>query len=91
MEAGAVFGGLKDLAGQERVEMAVSPYSGADLGMLAAEGWRDGFEQIQMGKQELQQTLGLGAPLDGRATRPTSTSPPMPWPTTPGLRSTTWW
>ena len=47
------------------VEMTAGPYSGADLGLLAAEGWRDGFDQIQMGKQELQQTLGLGSPLTG--------------------------
>ena len=47
------------------MQIAVSPYAGADLGMIAAEGWRDGLQQIQMGKQELQQTLGLDAPLIG--------------------------
>lgn len=56
---------LKGLGGDESVEVAVSPYSGADLGVLAAQGWRDGFEQIQMGKQEIQQTMGLQKPLIG--------------------------
>ena len=63
--AEAVLAGLKDLASRKSVEVAVSPYSGADLGVLAAEGWRDGFEQIQIGKEELQQTLALGATLAG--------------------------
>ncbi len=65
MEAGATVAVIKELAGQERVQMVVSPYSGADLSMIASEGWRDGLQQILMGKQELQQTLGLAAPLIG--------------------------
>ncbi|OFW63001.1 MAG: hypothetical protein A2Y74_03985 [Actinobacteria bacterium RBG_13_63_9] len=56
---------LSDLVAHESVEIVVSPYTGADLGILAAEGWRDGLEQIQMGKQELQRTLELEAPLIG--------------------------
>lgn len=56
---------LKDLSSDQSVEVAVSPYSGADLGALAVRGWRDGFEQIQMGKQEIKQTMGLQAPLTG--------------------------
>ena len=63
--ADAFLAALKDLTSRTSVEVAVSPYSGADLGVLAAEGWRDGFEQIQMGKQELQQTLDLGKALVG--------------------------
>jgi hypothetical protein len=63
--ADAVLAALRDLAARDSVEVAVSPYSGADLGMLAAEGWRDGFEQVQLGKQELQQTLSLGERLVG--------------------------
>ncbi len=59
------FGGLSDLAARDTIEPAASPYAGADLGLLASEGWRDGFEQVQMGKQELQQTLGLATPLSG--------------------------
>jgi hypothetical protein len=56
---------LADLATRGTVEIVASPYTGADLGLLAAQGWRDGLEQVQMGKQELQSTLGLGAPLSG--------------------------
>jgi hypothetical protein len=56
---------LAGLASRESVEMVATPYTGADLGLLAAEGWRDGLEQIQMGKQELQSTLGLNAPIAG--------------------------
>jgi len=64
-KAAAALSAFKDLAGAGSAEVLVSPYSGADLGLLAAEGWRDGFEQVQLGKQELQQTLGMGAPLTG--------------------------
>ena len=60
LSADAMLAGLKELTARDSVEVAVSPYSGADLGMLAAEGWRDGFEQVQLGKQELQQTPGSG-------------------------------
>jgi hypothetical protein len=63
--ADALLAALKKEADGGSVDIAVSPYAGADLSVLAAEGWRDGFEQIQMGKQELQQTLGLDAPLTG--------------------------
>ncbi len=63
--AAQTLAGFKELAGMESVEIAAGPYAGPDLGVLAAEGWRDGFEQIQLGKQELQQTLGLGSTLTG--------------------------
>lgn len=63
--AGEVLTALEGLGGDPSVEILVSPYSGADLGVLAAQGWRDGFEQIQMGKQEIQQTMGLQSPLTG--------------------------
>ena len=63
--ADALLAALKKAADGGSIEIAASPYAGADLNVLAAEDWRDGFEQIQMGKQELQQTLGLGAPLTG--------------------------
>ncbi|MFH0916668.1 MAG: hypothetical protein V1912_09515 [bacterium] len=59
--AGQTLATFKKLAGMESVEIAVIPYAVPALGMLAAEGWRDGFQQIQLGKQELQQTLGLGS------------------------------
>jgi hypothetical protein len=45
--------------------VATGVYSGANLGLLAIQGWRDGFAQIQMGKQELAQSLGLGLPPTG--------------------------
>ncbi len=56
-----VLAAFRDLAGRETIETAAGPYAGAALGALAAEGWWDGFDQIQLGKQELQQTLGLEA------------------------------
>ena len=59
--AGQTLAAFKNLEGMESVEIAVIPYAGPALGVLAAEGWRDGFQQIQLGKQELQQTLGLGS------------------------------
>jgi len=63
--AGQTLAAFKELAGMESMEMAVGPYAGPALAMLAAEGWRDGFEQIQLGKQELQQALALGSTLTG--------------------------
>jgi hypothetical protein len=56
---------FRDLAATDSVEIAVSPYAGPALGVLAAEGWRDGFEQIQLGKQEIEQTLKSPAALIG--------------------------
>jgi hypothetical protein len=56
---------FRDMASAQTVEAAAGPYSGADLGALAAEGWRDGFDQLQLGKRELQQTLGLAAAPSG--------------------------
>lgn len=56
---------FRDLASAQTVEAAAGPYSGADLGAMAAEGWRDGFDQLQLGKRELQQTLGLAAAPSG--------------------------
>ncbi len=63
--AGEVLAAFKGLESDESVEVAAGPYSSADLGVLAAQGWRDGFEQIQLGKQELQQALDLGTPPTG--------------------------
>lgn len=56
---------FKGLAQDGGVELLVGPYSGADLALLAAEGWPDGVQQLQLGKQEMQQSLGLGATLKG--------------------------
>ena len=47
------------------VEVAAAPYAGPDLGLLGAQDWRDGFSQVQLGKQELTQTLSLGLPPSG--------------------------
>ena len=63
--AAAALSDLEAIASRESVEVLASPYTGADLGLLAAEGWRDGLEAIQMGKQELQSTLGIETPLAG--------------------------
>jgi hypothetical protein len=63
--AKAVLSNLVKLSESNNVEMATSVYAGADLGLLAGESWRDGFAQMQMGKQELVQTLGLGLPPAG--------------------------
>lgn len=65
LHAAEVLAAFKGLNSDDSVEIAVSPYAGADLGVLAAEGWRDGLQQIQMGKQEVQQTLALSAPPRG--------------------------
>lgn len=63
--AAAVLSELQGLVTTGSVELVASPYTGADLSLLGEQGWRDGLEQIQMGKQELQSTLGLEAPLVG--------------------------
>jgi len=65
VNAAQVLTALEGLAADTSVEMLVSPYAGADLGVLAAEGWRDGLEQIQLGKQVMQQILGLETPPRG--------------------------
>ncbi len=57
--AAAVLAGLAGLAKKDSIEVAASPYAGPDLSLLATQGWRDGLEQILLGKQELVQTLGL--------------------------------
>lgn len=56
---------LVELAARDTVEIVTSAYSGADLDLLAAQGWRDGLESVQMGKEELQSTLGIETPLNG--------------------------
>ena len=88
--AAATLTELAALAARESVEIVASPYSGADLGLLAAEGWRDGLEQVQMGKQELQRPLGLERlRLRGLFARIWA-SPARASPTTPTHRSITW-
>lgn len=49
-------------ASRSSVEVAVAPFALPDLGALAAQNWRDGLEQVQWGKREVLQTLGLQSP-----------------------------
>ena len=64
-DAEGTLSAFRDLAAADSVEIAVSPYAGPALGVLAAEGWRDGFEQIQLGKREIEQTLKSSAAPTG--------------------------
>ena len=61
----AVLAGLAGLAQKDAIEVALSAYAGPDLGLLATQTWRDGFEQIQLGKRELVQTMQLAGPPSG--------------------------
>jgi hypothetical protein len=63
--AKAVLSSLADAAGSYAVEVAAGSYADADLGLLSTQKWRDGFEQIQLGKEEITATLGLGLPPAG--------------------------
>ena len=65
LAAGEALAAFKGLSSSRMVEVVIGPYASADLGLLAAEGWRDGLQQILMGKQEVQQTLGLENPPKG--------------------------
>ncbi len=65
VHAAEVLSVFESLGSNESVDIVVSPYSNADLGLLAGEGWRDGLEQILMGKQEVLQSLGLETPPQG--------------------------
>lgn len=56
---------LTHLASAGGVEVLASPYASPSTSVLAAQGWRDGFEHMQLGKQVVQQTLGLSAPPTG--------------------------
>ena len=64
-DAAAVLAGLAGLAEKNAIEVAVSAYAGPDLGLLATQDWRDGVEQIRLGKQELVHTMGLVSPPSG--------------------------
>lgn len=56
---------LAEMAAGDEVGILAMPYATPDLPALADEGWTDGFEQLQLGKRELQETLGLGSPPAG--------------------------
>lgn len=52
---------FRDVASLDGVQVIPSPYALPALPVLAREGWDDGFEQMQLGKLELQSTLELPA------------------------------
>lgn len=52
---------LRDVVSLESVQVIPTPYALPALPVLAAEGWDDGFEQMQLGKLEVQSTLQLAA------------------------------
>jgi len=56
---------FKEVANLDNVEIDAVPYASPSLGMLATEKWRDGFLQMQLGKQEIQDSLGLTSPPVG--------------------------
>ncbi len=64
-DAKAVLADFAESAESRAVEIAVAPYAGPDLGLLGTQDWRDGFSQVQLGKQEVTQTLTLGLPPSG--------------------------
>lgn len=65
LNAAAALAGFAALGSGDAVEAAVMPYATPDLAVLAREGWRDGFEQLQLGKQEVGPALGLELPPVG--------------------------
>jgi hypothetical protein len=63
--AKAVLSALKKTAANSSVEIAAGSYADADLGLLGTQDWRDAFEQLQLGKQEVTETLELGLAPSG--------------------------
>ncbi|MBC7293031.1 MAG: hypothetical protein H5T84_02790, partial [Thermoleophilia bacterium] len=63
--AAQILARLKTLGKQQRVELLTGAYASPWLELLAWEGWRDGLEQVQLGKLEVQRTLGLDSDLTG--------------------------
>lgn len=61
-DAGAVLSSLVQTAKADNVEISMAPYAAPDLGILDMQGWRDGFAQVQLGKQEVAQTLMMAGP-----------------------------
>ncbi len=64
-DAAASLAELQALVADGRASVLALPYASPDLAVLAARARRDGVGQLQLGKQELQQTLGLSAPVTG--------------------------
>ncbi|MHB8870335.1 MAG: hypothetical protein ACYC6T_07375 [Thermoleophilia bacterium] len=52
---------FRDVVALETVQVIPAPYAMPALSVLAREGWDDGFEQMQLGKLEIQSTLQLSA------------------------------
>ncbi len=50
---------FRAVAGLESVQVIPTPYASPDLSLVAQEGWADGFDQIQVGKTEIQSILQL--------------------------------
>lgn len=63
--AAAALTALKTLSASDGTDVATAPYAGASTVALAAPGWDDGIEQVRLGKQTLQRTLGLDTLISG--------------------------
>jgi hypothetical protein len=50
---------FRTVAGLDSVQVIPTPYASPDLSFVAQEGWPDGFDQIQVGKTEVQSILQL--------------------------------
>lgn len=50
---------FRTVAGLGSVQVIPTPYASPDLSLVAQEGWKDGFDQIQVGKTEIQSILQL--------------------------------
>ncbi len=56
---------LRGVAALDSIQVMPAPYAMPALPILAREGWTDGFEQMQLGKMELQSTLQMPTIPDG--------------------------
>jgi hypothetical protein len=63
--AAAALSALKDLLASEGREVAVTPYAAPSMEALAGKGWHDGLQQMQLGKQVVQQGLALVGTIPG--------------------------
>lgn len=64
-DAGKALSGLSGLATADGVEVIVTPFAGPSVDFLAGNGWRDGLQQVQLGKQVTQQILSLPGIVSG--------------------------
>lgn len=55
---------FRSAAALDAVQMIPTPYASPELGRVAQEGWADGFDQIQVGKKEMQSILQVTAVPD---------------------------